>query len=226
MLALFGLLFVTAGEYGGSDAIGASKVVAALKSRMVAALDDPLSLLAKRSPGGRGRGALQLTKSAALPHERVLSQVRQRIPAPALVPATEAPVLADNAPDIAAGIPPAPIVTPEAPGATPIEGSLMPLFATPLGFPGSPGGASGPGFSDSPGGPGNPSTPPGGSDTPPGGSTTGSPSPTFTVDEPATWLLMILGLAVLFMMRRMEISRTAGSQTRDIECGFGCDHWL
>jgi hypothetical protein len=55
-------------------------------ARIVAAFVDPLAVLARRSPGQRGFGALRLTKpdrqaANAKPHERVLSTVRERPPA-------------------------------------------------------------------------------------------------------------------------------------------------
>ena len=193
-LGILSLFFVAAGEFGRSSALGANRagIVAALKGKMVAALEDPLSLLARRSPGGRGPGALHLTKSGALPHERVLSQVRQRAPAPVLVPVADTPIFAENAPDI---VPPPiaapPIILPEAAPVAPADTSLMPMFVMPLGFPGIPGGGT-----DIPGGPG----------TPPGGPSTGTPPLTITVSEPATWLSMILGLVALFMMLRMKFN--------------------
>ena len=195
-LGIVSLFFVAAGEYGRSSALGANRasIIAKLKGEMVAALQDPLSLLARRSPGGRGPGALHLTKSGALPHERVLSQVRQRAPAPVLLPVADVSIFAENAPDI---VPPPiaapPVILPEAAPVAPADTSLMPMFVTPLGFPGIPGGGT-----DIPGGPG----------TPPGGPPAGTPIPTITVSEPATWPLMILGLVALFMMRRMKFSGT------------------
>jgi hypothetical protein len=72
------ILFFTAVVERGHPAIGKGSRTAAL----VAALMDPLSLIADRSPGERGAGALLSTKLAkAGPEERVLSNVRDRPPA-------------------------------------------------------------------------------------------------------------------------------------------------
>lgn len=230
-LALLSLFFVAAGEYARSATPGAGKggIVAALEGPVIAALQDPLALLARRSPGHRGPGALHLTKSAAGPHERVLAGVRQRDLAPDLAPAPGAPVIIDIAPDAVA----APIAAPGGGADTgPVNGSLMPALVTPVAFPGiaglpgpaavnsaGPGAAPGgttPGGPGSPGGPGtspgSPGGPPGSPGTPPGspgGPSAGTPPPTITVREPATWLLMILGLVVLLVMRRFEFGRTA-----------------
>ena len=52
--------------------------------RIAHAVEDPLSLFAARSPGERGQGSLYSTKNrvAGKPHERVLSEVRDRAPPP------------------------------------------------------------------------------------------------------------------------------------------------
>ena len=73
---LVGLFFVAVMD-PGSRAI--SK---ALRIRIADALKDPLSLFGERSPGGRHPGALLSTKSNFAPHERVLSTIRDREPAP------------------------------------------------------------------------------------------------------------------------------------------------
>ena len=216
-LALLSLFFVAAGEYGRSGTTGAGKggIVAALKGPVIAALTDPLALFAKRSPGHRGPGALHLTKAAAGPHERVLASVRQRDLAPGLAPAPGAPVVIDIAPGAVAA-------PGEAVGTGPVNGSLMPALVTPTPFPGvpvaaadNPGGFGAPpggttpgspgGLGAPPGSPGGPGAPPGS----PGGPSTGTPPPTITVREPATWLVLILGLAVFLMMRRFEFGSTA-----------------
>jgi hypothetical protein len=63
------LLLVAVAELRG---LPIGKVV---KREIIAALKDPLNLLAERSPGGRGPGVLLSIKG---PHERVLSTVRER----------------------------------------------------------------------------------------------------------------------------------------------------
>jgi PEP-CTERM motif len=71
---LVGLFFVAVAEHSG---LAINKMSAA---GIIAALKDPLTLFAERSPGGRGSGALLPTKSKPGPHERVLSAVREREP--------------------------------------------------------------------------------------------------------------------------------------------------
>ncbi|HEY1876549.1 MAG TPA: PEP-CTERM sorting domain-containing protein [Rhizomicrobium sp.] len=70
--------------------------------------------------------------------------------------------------------------------------------------PNSPPGDTGgqpPGTGDSPD---SPNSPPGDTGSPPGS----GPPTTIQIPEPATWLLMILGLTVLLAMRRTKIRRT------------------
>jgi hypothetical protein len=76
---LVGLSFVAVVE-GGYPAAGKAGTT---KGGLFAALADPLSLFADRSPGGRGAGPLLSTKP---PHERVLSEVRDRDPDPGIAP--------------------------------------------------------------------------------------------------------------------------------------------
>jgi len=238
--ALLSLFFMAAAEYGRettADA-GTGGVVTAIKDKIVAALKDPLALLAERSPGGRIPGPLHLTKPNTGPHERVLAQVRERDPAPDLTPSGDDSVFAGDAP-----------ATTSFPGDL-SQGSGLPpgipaSFNTPLGFPGigaaaanpggggtlpgdpgnpsTPGGPTntqpgGPGIPDPPpGDPGNPiGTPPGDPGTPgappgnPGGPIGGTPPPATEIPEPATWALMILGLlAAGATMRRQERKRAA-----------------
>lgn len=236
-IALFSLFFVAAAEYGRLDIAGANKrgFVAAIKGTIVAALKDPLSLLAKRSPGSRNPGALHLTKSGAGPHERVLSEVRERSPVPDLTPEVDNPTFTDNAAGIASspGTPPVDFADNQV-GGSPIQTA----FNSPLGFPGIltgpagfPGGAgTPPGESSSPNTPGNPGTsdiPAGGPSSPintqsgnpgapgqppgvPNGPPGNVPPPATAIPEPATWVLMIFGLlAVLVAMRRIKSRRTA-----------------
>ena len=230
--ALLSLFFLAAAEYDRSDASGAGKegIVVALKDRILAALADPLAVLAARSPGSRGPGKLRMTKSRAAPYERVLSEVRERPVVIDLPPAAVAPVVAENAPEVASypSVPPA-----ESANNQSSESSFPTPVNSPFGLPGAPvsesGGTDtppgGPGSGDiPPGGPGGIITPPGGTDTPgsPGGPDT--PPPTIALPEPATWLSMILGLAVIVTMRRREGRRTSRLSIMEIECGSGCDH--
>lgn len=150
--------------------------------KIVAALKNPLSLFADRSPGERGSGPLQLTKSG--PHERVLASVRQREPA-------DAPVLG-AAPNSAAGPETMPTAADSSPEAfsQPLDIGRAPFtpvfYDTPIGYPGTPGTPSG--------------------DTPPGGDT----PPTTAAPEPAAWALMAPGLfAVAGTLRRQQRKRTA-----------------
>jgi hypothetical protein len=195
---------------------------------LIAALKDPLALFAERSPGNRGPGPLIPTKGKAGPHERVLSEVRDRpTPAGGDTPA----VVLDMPPvvDIPAGtltpmpgeqggtlppeqligtpfVPAAPFGTP---GFTPGENIPPPLFVGPVppggisppGTPGSPQGPSGPpiNIGTTPGGPGTPETP--GGPTPPGGPPD-TPPGTVVLPEPAPWTMMTLGVFALAVLRR------------------------
>src|SRR5262249_37534499 len=88
---LIGLFFVSIAELG-HPAAGKAR-----RSGIIAALADPLSLFAARSPGERGEGALLSTKPGG-PAERVLSEVRDRDPAAAGDPPADplAPVTPDD----------------------------------------------------------------------------------------------------------------------------------
>lgn len=144
----------------------------ASKAVIVAAVTDPLSLFAARSPGERGEGALYSTKG---PHERVLSAVRER----------EAPA------DPAAASPAADSVAPL--GAPFGDGVLSPDRA----FDALPW----PGFFPYPGfewpgmipGPGTPPVPPG---------TTPETPDTKPVPETSTWLLLLAGLFAIGLKAR------------------------
>src|SRR6202012_4956979 len=69
------LITLTVGEVTEHTEVASGKTgLPALR----AALADPLSLFAERSPGARGAGALHSTKGG--PHERVLAEVRDREP--------------------------------------------------------------------------------------------------------------------------------------------------
>lgn len=78
-----GLVFAAVVELG--EFAAGKPVMAALAS----VFKDPLRLFAERSPGVRGDGVLLSIKPermAAIPHERVLSGVRERDPAPFIAP--------------------------------------------------------------------------------------------------------------------------------------------
>jgi len=108
---------VLAGAVFATAAVQDGRAIGKMLRESVAALKDPLSLIADRSPGARGSAALLLTKNG--PHERVLSSVRDRDP----VPEQDNPFAA-GAPDEFAGNP------------LPTDGN--PLAGTPLGGAGSP----------------------------------------------------------------------------------------
>lgn len=161
---------------------------------IAAALADPLSMFAKRSPGERTKAELRQTKLAARPaspFERVLSGTRERPggfnggtqPAPSFT----APFEPENAPVM--GLP---IAIPEqAPGLAvigpgPIGGTGIVTY--PIGGGGIGGGGGG-----------TPTVPPG---------TNNPPTPPIAaVPEPATWLTMLIGfLAIGGLMRQSGIA--------------------
>lgn len=163
MLALFAsVFFVAAAEQGLLAFNNVSK------AKIVAALKNPLSLFADRSPGARGEGPLRLTKSG--PHERVLASVRERSPA------ADTPI-SDSAPSSAAGPETVSPLADASPAAfsRPLDIGRVPFTPifyddTPIGYPGSPG------------------TPPGGG-TPPG-----DDKPPIATLEPSAWTMMGFGL--------------------------------
>ena len=195
VIALLGLLLVSAAEFGPNGIAPAqTHAIRAMKGAIVAALKDPLSLLAERSPGSRGAGALHLTKSHIVPQERVLPEERIRPIAPNTergpvvnIPLLPEPPLGETSPSSTA------VGNPQGQG----SGPSGPFNTPPLGFPGgfagipsggavSPGNPGGgatspnnpnsggtplgnPGGTDLP--PGNTTTPPGKTDIPPGGAT-------------------------------------------------------
>lgn len=178
-------LFFAAVAGSGDPATGKATKAAAI----LAALKDPLSLFAERSPGGRGAGALLSTKPdklAALadpgPEERVLSQVRDRDPDFGGMPALTGLDDPAFAPD---------------PGVNGLPGGGLPDGGFPGGGGGGPSGLFSPDFIPGGGGPpgggppgsGPPGSGPPGTD-PPG---EGIPPVTSAVPEPATWAVMILG---------------------------------
>jgi len=214
---------VLAGAVFATAAVQDGRAIGKVLRESVAALKDPLSLIADRSPGARGSAALLLTKNG--PHERVLSSVRDRDP----VPQQDNP-FASGAPDQFAG---SPLPTDGNPLAgTPLGGAGSPDFTRPFsaipavfpftgagstpsstgaptpgnGSPSIPGDASAPGAAlppinisspsnpPSPGAP-QPDPPPPGSPSPP--DPPGSPllpTPPTSIPEPATWTMMVLGL--------------------------------
>jgi hypothetical protein len=173
-----GLFFVAVAEHGHPAAGKASKPG---KGGLLAMLADPISLIAERSPGERGAGALLSTKPGG-PEERVLSEVRERDPAAgdpagAAPPGPNDPVfgVAPNTFSPAGG----------APGGDPAGGD--PAGGDPSFFPGG-GDPGGPSFLQrstpfvAPGNPGLPGIP--------------------AVPEPATWAMLLLGFGGIGMMMR------------------------
>jgi len=196
--ALAGLVFVGVVEYCDP---AFSKVAMA---EIGAALEDPLTLFAERSPGGRGARVLISIKG---PHERVLSTVRER---PHVIPPGLDSFVFAAAPEAVASIP----MVPPQYDTQPLDRIFgPPPFAF---FPGGiPQGLV-------PGAP--PSTPilppigpPTGPDIPPiivGPPPPGTPVPpsvpetpppvTIVLPEPATWATMILGLFAIGLRRRVR----------------------
>jgi hypothetical protein len=225
---LVALFFVAVAERGHPASGKASASPGGSHGTLMAALTDPLSLFADRSPGGRGAGPLLSTKpqrtAALAPEERVLSGIRDRDPgagAAPLPPALDDPLFAAAAPGGGGGIPGAGSSPGEAglPGGGGFPGGGGPggggpggggpdAFA-PFGQPfvaGAeppefiPGGAGGP---DGPGAPGGP-----GGVFPPGG-TPGVPIAS-GVPEPATWAMLILGFFAVGAAMRRRARKRAG----------------
>ena len=168
---------------------------------VMAALADPMSVLAARSPGARAAGALTQTKNpkADAPSERVLAGVLtrplDRFAAPGLgggTPGTTTGAVGDTVTEAATNA--------EAPPVAFDGGIPAPVTG---GFIGTPGG-----FVVTPGGGG-------------GGVTTPTPMPTpappvvvtpinppiGSVPEPETWVMMTLGFGAMgFAMRRKKVS--------------------
>jgi hypothetical protein len=170
---LTGLLFISVVELGHPAAGNVRK------AGIIAALADPLSLFAARSPGERGAGALLSTKPGLGPAERVLSEVRDRDPAAGDAPPAADPLTPADVAALSDGIPGAGGL----PGGTGGAGGA-PAFASPFFAPFAPGGGDpgDPGLVGSP----PPGGPPGIIPPPPGGGISAVP-------EPATWAMMILG---------------------------------
>jgi hypothetical protein len=168
------LIGVLAGAVFATAAVQDGRAIGKVLRESVAALRDPLTLIADRSPGARDSGALRLTKNG--PHERVLSSVRDREP----VPEQDNPFAAGT-PDQFAGSPLATDGNPLA--GTPLAGAGSPNFARPFSaipavFPSSGAGSTAPSTN---------SPTPGGSSTPiPGGSSApGAPLPPIAISFPS-----------------------------------------
>jgi hypothetical protein len=154
------------------------------------ALRNPLAILSDRSPGERAAGALVQSKPhmQVAPTERVLSPVLER-------PAAPIPVDLDNLPNrVQEVIQPSATSGPGTPG-----GNIAP---PPLPIPGVPG-SSGGLIPPPPGGGGG-----GGVLPPPPGP---PPPPVITaVPEPATWIMMIVGVGLIgLQLRRRRAAATA-----------------
>lgn len=151
-------------------------------------LRDPLEILADRSPGARGSGALVQSKphQGWQPSERVLSPVRDRNPG-------AIPVDLDNLAGRAAEV-----IAPTVPLAagTPAAGMPGPALP-PAAWAGLPGAAIPP----APGGGGGAVLPP----APP------PPPVAAPVPEPATWILMIAGIGLIGLQLRRR--HAAGPRT-------------
>jgi hypothetical protein len=185
---LVGLSFVAVVE-GGHPAAGK----AGTKGGLFAALADPLSLFSDRSPGGRGAGPLLSTKP---PHERVLSEVRDRDPDLGIAPGIE-PVFG-LAPDGLAPGGGAP------PGGDPPTGDPGGGLPGDGGFPGSDGAPSSAPFFN----PGQPGFLPFSS----GPAAPSGPGPGIgAVPEPATWAMLILGFFAVGAAMRRRARKQAGA---------------
>lgn len=171
---------------GGYAATGGSIMGVVASQASAAAVDavgipDPLQLLGLRSPGARGGAELRSIKRprpGAVPHERVLSHVRRR-----------------QGDGHAGGLPDAPVVVPAVPGLPVVDVDMSGGF-----YPGESGGARSEG--------GYPPGPPAGIIGGGGGGVPGlpeTPAPVSPVPEPATWLSMIVGFAIVGLaLRRMR----------------------
>jgi hypothetical protein len=193
----------------GTALIGSGGTAAVAK-----ALQDPLSLLADRSPGSRPEGALLSTKRAKA---KALDPVELVLPGGR----TRAPVAEDAAPE-------ASLAEPAADPLLAVAATELPLpFSTPEAAPlalvsGAPpylGGAPGPGIlipigdlpPIAPPGPSGPGTPPDccSSGTPPD-----TPPPVTTaVPEPGTWVMLILGFFLVGGSLRAATRRAAAGRS-------------
>jgi hypothetical protein len=166
---------------------------------------DPTSIFSSRSPGARAPGALTQSKPHMKPWEpteRVLSPVLDR-------PGAAGPADAGGLPEQVASA-----VGPAAVGGTPGAGGTPVPLPIP-GLPGSSGGLIPPGGGSSGGGSGGGSSGGGSS----GGSSGGNPPPpppppvVSPVPEPATWVMMIVGVGMIgwqLRRRRVIVTTTTG----------------
>jgi len=164
------------------------------RAAFAAAVKDPLSLLAQRSPGERAPGAMHSTKppriaqaGPVVPRERVLPSVRER--APEISPAAAA------APEAGLPVVEAPVEVAEAGPTPPTPFIAPPFFGPNTIIPGS-----GP---DSGGG--NPGPGPG-PDPDPG---TDPEPPVPAVPEPATWAMLLAGFFATGAAMRRRARRLA-----------------
>jgi hypothetical protein len=160
-----------------------------------AALKDPLNLFAERSPGERGLGALLSTKSSRGPHERVLSEVRDRDVPTDMLPGVDTadfnPIPGDPPDSAIPGIA-------TSPGNQPFGSSPSTPFFPGAGFPGAtPQGLSA--ISNAP------------ALLPLQSDPVSLVDPQISgVPEPSTWVFMIIGfLAVGTALRRQVREKTA-----------------
>jgi hypothetical protein len=160
-----------------------------------AAFKDPLNLFAERSPGERGLGALLSTKSSRGPHERVLSEVRDRDVPTDMLPGVDTPDFNPTPGDPADSALPG---TATSPGNQPFGSSPSTPFFPGGGFPGAtPQGLSA--ISNAPG------------LLPLQSDPVSLVDPQISgVPEPSTWVFMIIGfLAVGTALRRQVREKTA-----------------
>jgi len=160
---------------------------------------DPASIFSNRSPGGRAPGALTQSKPHMKPWEpteRVLSPVLDR-------PGTAGPADAGGLPEQVADA-----VGPAAAGGTPGAGGAPVPLPIP-GLPGSSGGLIPPGGGSSGGGSSGGGSSGGGSSS--GGNPPPPPPPPVVspVPEPATWVMMIVGVGMIgWQLRRRRVTVT------------------
>lgn len=185
-------------------------------SAVMAALADPLSVLAARSPGARPEGALTQTKGRKISPEdqtlaNALTRPLDRFAAPGLggtTPGTATGPLNDTVADaVTDAVAPAPAGDAMAPG--PVLGSFI---GTPGGIVVTPGigGSTGGGGSGGGGGGG------GGTETTP---TTPVVTPTnppvvASVPEPETWFTMLFGFGVIGGALRVRRRQAIGTLAR------------
>jgi hypothetical protein len=175
----------------GSAMLGDSSRVAFAK----AALEDPLTLLADRSPGSRPEGAMFASKAVRDAVNAVLPVSREHMPPMA----AELPVPDTGIP----GVGPDPFLVPVQAGPpeaqpAPEHAALVPPVGPFIGGPGNPGTLIPIG--------GGPGTPPG---TPPETPTVPEPPVVPAIPEPSTWALMIMGFFMVGATLRAKTAATA-----------------